>query len=358
MKLSNAKIDFIQKHLLQWYKEHHRQLPWRETNDPYKIWVSEVMLQQTQVKTVIPYFEKFISEFPTIEELAKSNLQKVLKIWEGLGYYARARNLFKAAQIIINELEGNIPDDRKRFKKLPGVGEYIASAVQSIAFEQPHAAVDGNVKRVFARLFLMEVPVNKSDSYIQFKDIATKLLDKNNAGVFNQAVMELGAMICTPINPNCEECPIKKYCQALKSANVNEYPKRIQRKPVPVVHKVTGIVWNKNKLLIARRKSEGLLGGLWEFPGGDIKNSDSAEEACVRTIKDKTGIVSEIENYLTKVKHAYTHFKIEMEVFCCRYISGEIRLNGYDDYRWIKLDDVGNYAFPKANLKFVHLLKD
>jgi A/G-specific adenine glycosylase len=337
---------------------HKRSLPWRDTSDPYPIWVSEVMLQQTQVNTVIPYYHRFLNIFQDISALARADSEAVLKLWEGLGYYARARNLHQAAGIVIAVHGGRVPDDPAVFKKLPGVGEYIAAAVQSIAFSHPCAVVDGNVKRVLARVFLMEHPVNESSSYKAFKEKADLLLDRDHPGRFNQAVMELGALVCKPGVPECGTCPIPDCCKARQSGRTGEFPRRTRRPAVPAHKIAAGVIYNEDgRVLITRRKSQGLLGGLWEFPGGKVKKGETPEDACIREIREETGLVIEIVSPVAQVKHAYTHFKIIMEVFRCRWISGEVKLNSAVDFRWAGLDDLAHYPFPKANHKFIPLLK-
>jgi A/G-specific adenine glycosylase len=356
MKKINRKL--ISNHLIAWYLVNQRQLPWRETNDPYQIWVSEVMLQQTKVKTVIPFYIKFLKTFPTIKELARADLNKVLKAWEGMGYYARARNLHTSAKIIIKEYKGIIPGEKKNFLKLPGVGEYIASAVLSIAFGHAHAVVDGNVKRVLARIFRIDSPINQSKSHIVFKQEATRLMGNADSANFNQAIMELGALICSPKKPNCKPCPIHQNCFAFLHHMTDQFPKRIKSKPVPTFKIAVGVVRHNHKMLITRRNPKGLLGGLWEFPGGKLNIGESAQAACIREIYEETRLKIEVDSFITQVKHAYTHFKIVMDIFYCRYISGDVQLNGPVDFRWIKLADIHRFAFPKANLKFIPLLED
>lgn len=355
---ASDQITSFQKNLLAWYKSHHRKLPWRDTRIPYCIWLSEVMLQQTQVKTVIPYYLKFLEQFPAIEDLARADLQTVLKMWEGLGYYARARNFHKAAGIVSNRYKGNVPDDLEIFKSLPGVGDYIAAAVQSIAFGFPAAVVDGNVKRVLARLMCSRLPVNKSSSHKFFTTMAATFLERSDPGISNQAVMELGALICTPQNPKCNACPVSQYCHSFKTDATAQFPKRMQASKVPTRHIASGIVRKDGRLLITRRKLYGLLGGLWEFPGGKVKKNETAQQACIREIKEETGIDVNIDAHLTLVTHAYTHFKIKMDVFYCNYTGGSVQLNGPIDYQWIKLNDIGKFAFPKANHKFIPLIHD
>ncbi|MCF8128000.1 MAG: A/G-specific adenine glycosylase [Deltaproteobacteria bacterium] len=345
----------IQRKLLDWYQEHHRSLPWRKTSDPYRIWVSEIMLQQTQVKTVIPYYERFISAFPDLETLADADLQKVLKIWEGLGYYARARNLHRAAQEIMANHGGVLPQNPTALKALPGIGEYVAAAVSSIAFGQPHAAVDGNVKRVLARFHKIDSPVNDPAFGNVFKNAATAFFDESNPGKFNQAMMELGALVCTPKNPDCRGCPLARKCLAF--GEKGEYPKRLKKARTREYHIAVGIVWKGPKVLITQRNPEGLLGGLWEFPGGKIKDDESPPMACAREIKEEVNLVVEPRERIARVRHAYTHFRIVMDVFPCDYRSGRVHLRGPVDFRWIGLHQIENFPFPGANRKFIPLIK-
>ncbi len=358
MIFKRTDISRFQKNLVKWYQVHQRKLPWRESTDPYHIWISEVMLQQTQVKTVIPYFLKFIDRFPTLQDLAQSDLGTVLKMWEGLGYYARARNFHKAAIIVTKDLNSVIPNDFYQFKKLPGVGDYIGAAVQSIAFNHPFAVVDGNVKRVLARIYCIKHPVNQPSSHKHFKKYADRLLNKSDPGTFNQAMMELGALVCTPRKPQCHTCPVSKLCKAFLSDQVDIYPRRIKTKKVPTYHIAAGIVREKGKVLITRRKLKGLLGGLWEFPGGKLDENEDANAACIRELKEETGITVQIESHLTTIHHAYTHFKIKMDIFYCKYITGSIHLNGPIDFKWIRLKDIDRFAFPKANLKFIPMIEE
>jgi A/G-specific adenine glycosylase len=351
-------IPALRRRLLKWYRHHQRHLPWRETDDPYAIWISEVMLQQTTVKTVLPYYDRFLKRFPDLKHLAQTDLQDVLKIWEGLGYYARARNLHRAAQIVRHHHGGRIPSDINDLTKLPGVGDYIAAAVSSIAFNHASAVVDGNVKRVLARLDLIPSPVNRSTSHKVFQTAASKLLDPKQPGTFNQALMELGALLCTPRRPRCEDCPIQMHCRAYTDGVVVDYPKRIKKAPVPRHRVSVGVVFKNGRVLITRRKLEGLLGGLWEFPGGRIESGESPQEACIREIREEVGLNVQVDSFLTRIRHAYTHFKIVMDVYCCHVNSGRIKLNGPTDYRWVNLADLSDYPLPKANHKFIHLLKN
>lgn len=355
--MNTTDLELFRKKLMKWYQAQHRDLPWRHSSNPYHIWVSEVMLQQTQVKTVLNYYGQFLKKFPHIKRLAAADLEAVLKAWEGMGYYARARNLHRAAQTVMQEHGGHIPDQWEAFHKLPGVGDYIAAAVLSIAFNRPHPVVDGNVKRVLARLHKIHAPVNQPNFYQQFKKAAAELLDHRRPGIFNQAMMELGALICRPRNPLCDTCPLKGICKAYRSRQVANFPKRDKLKATPQYHIAVGVVFKNEQVLITRRKAEGLLGGLWEFPGGKIKEGESAQSACIREIKEEVNLEVQIDRHLAQVKHAYTHFRIVMEVFCCNYVSGRVYLRGPVDFRWIRLNEYRRYAFPKANHKFIPLLE-
>ena len=240
------------------------------------------MLQQTQVQTVEPYYLRFVERFPDVHTLARAELQDVLKLWEGLGYYTRARNLHKAAVMISADFSGRIPDEWKALRVLPGIGDYIAAAVLSIAFACPHAVVDGNVKRVLARLFLMDTPVNHSSAHKTFQSKATHLLDPQNPGDHNQAMMELGAMICTPRTPVCTECPLRNPCMARKKEMTHLYPKRNKPAPVPTRRMVAGVVLKKGLVLMVQRPEHGLLGGLWEFPSGLVQKGEKVDRGKSR----------------------------------------------------------------------------
>ena len=355
--MNKEQIRNFRKRLLDWYRQHQRDLPWRRTKQPYRIWLSEVMLQQTRVETVVPYYQRFLQRFPDLPSLANADLQEVLKAWEGLGYYARARNLHRAVRIVAAEHDGIVPSDPELFGKLPGVGNYIRAAVGSIAFDQPLPAVDGNVKRVLARVMRIDDPVNRASSHRRFDSLARQLLDRRRPGSFNQAMMELGALICTPAHPTCPQCPVRTHCRAWQKKVVDSYPVRIRPAPVPEHRIAVGVVCRDNQVLITRRKNEGLLGGLWEFPGGKIGPGEDPPSACIREIKEEVNLDIEVMDHLTRVKHAYTHFKIVMDVYCCRYLAGSVKLAGPVDYRWIDLEEIDRFAFPKANHKFIPALR-
>lgn len=356
MHLHFSSQEF-QKKLTTWYHPNKRNLPWRDTNDPYRIWVSEVMLQQTQVVKVLDYYQRFIARYPAITDLAQSDLAEVLKLWEGMGYYARARNLHKAAQAIVAETGGVIPAEYEAFRKLPGVGDYIAAAVLSIAHNSPFAVVDGNVKRVLARLFLIDRPANDSKAVKVYKHYADALLNPGDASNHNQAMMELGAIICRPQQPLCAECPVHNFCKAYITKQQDMYPVKAVSKQTPEHHIAVGIIRQRNEFLIIRRPLQGLLGGLWEFPGGKIDGSGNIESQLIQLVLQKTGLTVDITGHLTQIKHAYSHFKIIMDVYTCTYRDGHVKLTGPIDFRWISASAIDQFAFHSANHKFFHLLR-
>jgi A/G-specific adenine glycosylase len=358
MKKSTAhRAQRMSRELLDWYRASHRDLPWRHTRDPYRIWVSEVMLQQTQVRTVVPYYERFIARFPDVASLAHAMRDEVLKHWEGMGYYARARNLHAAAGALVGDGDGAVPDDPDRFGALPGVGDYIRAAVMSIAFARPLAAVDGNVKRVLARAFAVEDEVDRPAGARAIQAYADGLLDRDDPGAFNQALMELGAVVCRPHQPDCPSCPLAEHCHAYAEGAPEAYPKRSRRRAVPTAAIAIGVVGRRGRVLITRRADSALLGGLWEFPGGKIRDGESAAAACRREIREETGLDVRVVERVTTVRHAYSHLKVEIEVFRCAYRAGRVRLRGPVAHKWILLEETARYAFPKANHKFLPVLK-
>jgi A/G-specific adenine glycosylase len=342
--------------LMSWYDGNKRDLPWRKSKDPYRVLVSEVMLQQTRVDTAISYFDRFIQLFPDVYHLSKASQESVLKAWEGLGYYSRARNLHKAAKTIVHEYSGKMPSDYSSILTLPGVGKYIASAVLSISYDLPFAAVDGNVKRVISRLFRVGSCVNDTKSESIFLEIAQLLLERNRAGDFNQSMMELGALICVPSKPKCNCCPVHQLCEARFHQSTLEYPKKKKRTAIPTYNVAVGVVRRRGKILITKRPAAGLLGGLWEFPGGKLNEGETPKEACLREMFEEVGLCVSVGSLIAVVKHAYTHFKIILYAFNCTSEKGSVLLNGPEAFRWVRPAELSRYPFPKANLKFINII--
>ncbi|MDP6042740.1 MAG: A/G-specific adenine glycosylase, partial [Candidatus Latescibacteria bacterium] len=343
-QITSQKRTRLSQNLLSWYRQNKRDLPWRKTSDPYRILLSEFMLQQTQVDTVIPYYHRFLKRFPTVHDLASASQNDVLKAWEGLGYYSRARNLHKTAHSISTDFAGNVPNTYDELKSLPGFGPYTTAAVLSIAYDKDHAVLDGNVIRVLTRLFNIRDDVTQTQVKNQLWDLAQKLLSKGDAGDYNQAVMELGATICTPRSPNCSACPIASSCAAKKTGTPETLPIKAKKKPRPHHTMSAGIVWRDDKVLITQRPENGLLGGLWEFPAGTQQSGESLQDTCIRGIKDTTGVDIKIVDRFRTVKHAFTHFSITLHTFQCRYTKGKTQSLTCDNFVWVPLSKIETYA--------------
>lgn len=315
------------------------------------------MLQQTRVDQATPYFVRFIKAYPTVQDLAAAPLDDVLKNWEGLGYYSRARNLHKAAQSIVTDFGGKFPRTEAEIRTLKGVGAYTSAAVLSIAFGLPLAVLDGNVMRVLTRLFAISDDIKQPKTRTRLQDLASELLDKDDAGNFNQAIMELGATICTPQNPACLLCPIQTSCLAFAQGKQKELPFAKKKEKVPHHQIAIGLVLNEQgKVLINRRPNDGLLGGLWEFAGGKQEPNEALEETCRRELEEELGIKVEVGQKIAEVNHAYTHFKITMHAFLCRLVSGEPKSTNGEPVKWVSMEELDDYAFPKANRKVLEQL--
>ncbi len=340
--------------LLSWYAKHKRDLPWRrDAHDPYRVWISEIMLQQTQVATVIPYYERFLARFPNVQALANAKLDAVLKAWEGAGYYARARNLHRAAQEIVARFGGQLPSTVAELLTLPGIGRYTAGAIASIAFKRDAPVVDGNVVRVLCRYFNIKRDPKNSGTQKELWMLAENLLPRGRASDFNQGLMELGATICTPRNPQCGTCPLHRTCQARRLGLQNKLPVKSQRGKLPHHEIAVGVIWKRGKILITKRFDKDLLGGLWEFPGGHCDKDESLEACVRREVKEELGIQVNVEKEFAVIDHAYSHFSITLHAFHCRWVSGRPRAIGCAAWKWIAPGDLEHYAFPKANWKII-----
>jgi len=349
--------EILRKKLLGWYATHRRRLPWRATSDPFAIWVSEVMLQQTQVATAIPYYLRFMDRFPTPAHLAAANIQEVLKLWEGLGYYSRARNLHRAAGVVTSRFNGKVPDDPEAFQSLPGVGDYIAAAVLSIAFDRVLPVVDGNVKRVLSRLLEIDTPVNRSGAHKIFRMPAKALICPKQPADFNQAIMELGALVCRPKNPYCGTCPLSDLCRTNQHQTTTDYPKRNASRKIPHRHLAIGVILKKGKMLVVRRPMDGFLGGMWEFPAVPADDGETDKAAIESLMAVETGLKVAVDQRLTRIRHAYTHFTLTGDVYMCRHLAGRVRLKSTHGHRWVTLRSLAGLPLHKANHKFLDALK-
>jgi A/G-specific adenine glycosylase len=355
--------ETIVSSLLRWWDEGHAMLPWRENRDPYAIWVSEIMLQQTQIATVIPYYERWMKRLPTIIALYQASLDDVLKLWEGLGYYSRARNLHAAAQIVIRDYGGKLPHTVAELKKLPGIGPYTAGAIASIAFDQPVPVLDGNIIRLFSRLIDLADDVTATATKRQLWRLAASLVPERRPGVYNQALMELGQECCRPVVPQCSRCPLEAICLARQRGTEQQRPVRPPRKRIPHYDVVAGIIWRGEErsasapFMIAQRPLDGLLGGLWEFPGGKQEAGESLQQTLRREIREELAIDITVGQQLTIVKHAYTHFRITLHALHARLVSGAPQHVGVADHAWVTLTDLDNFAFATADRQIIAALR-
>lgn len=348
--------------LLNWYRLNKRTLPWRGHPDPYAVWVSEIMLQQTRVETVIPYFEKWMRFFPTVAVLAEASEQSVLNAWEGLGYYSRARNLHKAAQIIASQHNGELPRDLDELRRLPGIGRYTLGAIASIAFDMSVPALDGNIKRVYARIFDISEPVDSPGGEKILWELAEKYLPKKEAGDYNQALMDLGASICIPKNPRCLICPLMKVCKARQNGTQNERPVKMPKKNVPHHVHVAGLIIRRGRVLLARRPSKGLLGGMWEFPNGRVAPQGGVNGDPLETLADalRTGYNLRLRTQgklqktdpLGIVHHGYSHFTVSVHVYACVLDA----MPKTENLKWVSLMDLNEYPMGRIDRQIANLL--
>lgn len=336
--------------LLDWYRLHARQLPWRQRKDAYGIWVAEVMLQQTRVDTVIPYYHRWMERFPDVLALANAGLEEVLAAWEGLGYYQRAHNLWRAARIVRDQYGGVLPADVRAWRALPGVGSYTAGAIVSIAFGLDEPALDGNIRRVLARVFDIRLPVRSPQARRRFWDLARQHLPGGQAGAYNQALMDLGATVCTPRRPDCANCPLAGICQAYILGVQEALPIRTQRARIPHETVTAAVIWRNGRVLITRRPLHGLLGGLWEFPGGKVEPGEDLDSCLRREINEELGVQVNVGELVGVYRHAYTHFRVTLHAFSCSLPDGsEPSPLQVSDYRWVRPLELGDYPMSKID---------
>jgi len=334
--------------LCAWYHSNARDLPWRRTRDPYRIWVSEVMLQQTTVNTVIPYYRHWVRTFPTLVHLARATPQKVLRAWQGLGYYRRAINLHRSARVLCRDFNGRFPEDENILKQLPGFGDYTTAAVLSIAFNRRLPLIDTNARRVLLRLHNIRTGNGKDHEHC-LREFLMKNLPRRNINIFNQALMELGALVCRPHAPLCQACPLRLSCQAVRQGD----PGAIGTKPKKMFERIrvgAALIEHKNKYFIQRRPPGGLLGDLWEFPGGKAKGAESIRQTLAREIKEELGVRLMSTRAWIRIRHSYTRFKVDLHVWFCRTKP----LPKADrSHKWVGLRNLGRYPMPAANAKIL-----
>ncbi|GAB4455902.1 MAG: A/G-specific adenine glycosylase [Anaerolineales bacterium] len=340
----------LQTRLLAWYRKNKRTLPWRGHPEPYAVWVSEIMLQQTRVETVVPYFERWMRLFPTVQALAEASEQEVLNAWEGLGYYSRARNLHRAAKVIVRDFGGNLPRSLSELLNLPGVGRYTAGAIASIAFGADEPALDGNLKRVYARLFDVSEPVDSPKGEQLLWEIARHNLPRGRAGDFNQALMDLGSAVCLPKNPRCLLCPLMNLCKARENGTQEFRPMRKPKKAVPHHVHAAGVIVRRGRVLLARRPPGGLLGGMWEFPNGRVEEDPAGELAQVLEAGYRLKV--QRNEALGVVQHAYTHFKVTVHAFRCELV----KMSDVPGLKWAAVGELGEYPMGKVDRRIADML--
>ncbi|MEI4770163.1 A/G-specific adenine glycosylase [Psychrobacillus sp. FJAT-51614] len=342
----------VRKELVSWFEEEKRDLPWRKTKDPYKIWVSEVMLQQTKVDTVIPYYERFISKYPSLESLASADEEELLKEWEGLGYYSRARNLQAGVKEVVEDYGSIVPSTRKEISKLKGVGPYTAGAVLSIAYSVPEHAVDGNVMRVLSRLLLIKEDIAKPKTKKVFEEAVMELIDRENPSSFNQGLMELGAVICTPTKPKCLLCPVREYCTAFFEGMQEELPVKTINKKTKI-HKMKAVVIEEDgKILLEKRPSKGLLANMWQFPMVELPTATHTVEEVIEH-DYRISIVKGKE--IASFKHIFSHLTWEMESFEAKLTKDK---GLPTNCKWFTKIEVENQPMPVPMLKIWNAWKE
>ncbi|MDL2206619.1 A/G-specific adenine glycosylase [Eubacteriales bacterium OttesenSCG-928-N13] len=342
--MSTIHIPSLRRAILGWYDARVRDLPWRGTRDPYRIWISEIMLQQTRAQAVKPYYEAFLRDWPTVKDLAAADLQQVLKRWEGLGYYSRARNLHRSAIILTNEMGGTFPKTALELRKLPGIGEYTAGMIASIAYDEASPAIDGNQIRVLSRLFEMDEPAQSAPGKARIRAHAMQLIDAQRPGDFNQALMDIGAEICLPRNPRCADCPAKDQCLARAEGSPERLPVLPEKRDKRVERRGVAVVICQRQVLVRQRAEDGLLGGLWEFPHFLDATTIVAMNACL----DELGIHAKSIGSLPGVEHVFTHLIWRMTGRAFRVTQME----DVQGMRWVTAEELTALPMPVAMAKY------
>ena len=353
----SSDLPAFQNKLLHWFARHQRDLPWRRSYDPYAVWISEIMLQQTQVTTVLPYFSRWMTTLPTIESVVEASEETILKLWEGLGYYSRAQNIRKAAQRILEEHQGEFPGDFEKILALPGIGRYTAGAIASVAFNQDKPVVDGNVERVICRLMNFRENPKSAAMRKTLWQLAESWIPHGQARFFNQALMELGALICLPQSPACLICPAQAFCQALQAGSPEQVPAKTQRRPLQSITTVLAVIQKEERFLIRKRPSEGLMAGLWEFPNIQLNGKRDMQQTLITGMREQHRVGITIERRLSTIKHGYTSFKVTLHCFLCACEDNEPPGES-KSVKWVTLNQLGRFSFPSAHVRLIRILQD
>jgi A/G-specific adenine glycosylase len=347
--------------LLAWFAEHQRPLPWRKDYQPYQIWISEIMGQQTQMNRVVLYFQRWLERFPDIHALAAASEQDVFKAWEGLGYYSRARNLRKTAELLVDEQGGKLPDNETALLALPGIGPYTAAAILSIAFNRPVPLLDANVERVLCRLEDIAAPPKQAATKKRLLQLCTELLPPEEPRNFNQALMELGALVCTPKNPACATCPVQEYCRALAADTVSQRPLAMKKPDKIEIVMACGIIEHEGLFYIQQRIEDDVWGSLWEFPGGRLEAGETPAQAAVREIAEETEFqVTDLRPFAV-VTHCYTKHRITLHSFRCSLADGQVTepvLHAASQFRWVTPAELEHFAFPSGHRQLIERMKE
>ena len=348
-------LEHISNTLVVWFSQHKRDLPWRRTYDPYHVWISEIMLQQTQMDRVVGYFTNWMELFPTIGSVAAAQQTTILKAWEGLGYYTRARNIHKTAAIIMKRHGGQLPSTREQLLALPGIGPYTAAAILSIAFGQSIPVIDANVERVLARLFDIDTPIKLKPARTRLEQLMEGLLTCQDPRILNQALMEFGALQCTPASPDCGGCPLVSHCRAHRIDAVGERPMSQRRQRTIPITMACGILYHRDMVYIQQRLDDDVWGGLWEFPGGRIKKGEDPRQAMIREMQEETGFRIKDISYFTRVIHHYTRYKVTLHAFFCSLDQHSTipTLEAAQDYAWVRPTELSAYAFPAGHRQLI-----
>lgn len=353
---SRGKQQF-RRRLLKWYTQHQRDLPWRKSKNPYRVWVSEVMLQQTQVATVKDYFRRFIKEFPTVKKLASANEQQVLRLWEGLGYYRRARQLHAAAQQIVAEHGGRFPDDVETLQTLPGIGRYTAGAIVSIAFDRRASILEANTIRLLARLLAYREDPTKSAGQKLLWQTAEELLPRQDVSHFNQALMELGSLVCTPKNPSCAACPVSQHCAAYEAGLENEIPVAAAKKKFVDVREAAVVVRKRNQFLLRKCGEDQRWAGLWDFPRFEVEGQGPlfAQAELADKVREQSGISIRTATHLKTIKHGVTRYRITLDCYAANYHSGRLSSNG-SEMCWTSKAQLSELPLSSTGRKIAELV--